>query len=161
MRDLVMDYLSDNLSRRGFLKQVTAAGFSAVAAHEILRSLRPLTARAAEPGTDTTGYKTVEGTGGDILVEQWAAAGVEFVTIGNSSHLRPVYDAFLDRTDIHPILHVQPACKLRISCRHPLRFKHTNPCRQVTRNSRVGRSRATRASRPSPLNFNPPLRWLP
>ncbi len=74
MRNLVMDYLNDNLSRRDFLRQVTAAGFSAVAAHEILRSLKPITAHAAEPETDTTGYRTVEGTGGDILVEQWAPA---------------------------------------------------------------------------------------
>lgn len=115
MRNLVMDYLNDNLSRRDFLRQVTAAGFSAVAAHEILRSLKPITAHAAEPETDTTGYRTVEGTGGDILVEQWAAAGIEFVTIGNSSHLRPVYDAFLDRTDIHPILTVEEGVAVAIA----------------------------------------------
>lgn len=108
MRELVTEFLNHNLSRRGFLRKMVAAGFSTVAAESVLESLNPFVVAGAPLRTDgTTGYKTVKGTGADVLVEQWAAAGTEFVIIGNSSHLRTVYDAFIDRTDIHPILSVE------------------------------------------------------
>ena len=54
MRELVMSYLSNKLSRRGFIKKMSAAGFSAVAANEILRSLNPLTISATD-GLVSTG----------------------------------------------------------------------------------------------------------
>lgn len=108
MRELVMNYLKDGLSRRGFIKKMTGAGFSIVAARAVLESLSPLTASGAdlsivEPG----GYKTMKGTGGEILVEQLRAADVKFVVAGNSSHLRDLYDGFVDRNDIHLIMAVE------------------------------------------------------
>ena len=51
MRDLVMRFLNDGLSRRGFLKKMAAAGFSTVAAKAVLESLSPLTAVGAELAT--------------------------------------------------------------------------------------------------------------
>lgn len=107
MRDLVISYLSKNLSRRGFLRKMTAAGFSAVAAKSVLESLNQLDAKASGPASSTDDFKTVRGTGGDILVEQLRAAGVEFIVAGNSSHLRSVYDALLDRNDIQLIMSVE------------------------------------------------------
>lgn len=109
MRELVMGYLNNDLSRRGFLKQMTAAGFSTVAAREMLQSLGPITTAATnEPAAAlVTGSKTMQGTGGEVLVEQWRAAGVEFLVVGNSSHLRNVYDALVDHTEMHLILAVE------------------------------------------------------
>lgn len=108
MRELVMSYLRDDLSRRGFIKKMTGAGFSAVAASAVLESLSPLTASGAELAVVEPGeYKTIKGTGGEILVEQLRAAEVKFVVAGNSSHLRDFYDGFVDRNDIHLIMAVE------------------------------------------------------
>ncbi len=108
MRELVMRYLNNGLSRRGFLRQMVAAGFSTLAAKEMLESLTPIQqARTSEASGNFSGYKTVQGTGGEILVEQWMAAGVQFLVVGNSSHLRNVYDALVDRSGIHLILAVE------------------------------------------------------
>jgi len=107
MRDLVMSYLSNNLSRRGFLRKMAASGFSAVAARSALESLSQLDASAAGPPGAADDLKTVRGTGGEILVEQLRAAGVQFIVAGNSSHLRSVYDALVDRQDIQLIMTVE------------------------------------------------------
>jgi acetolactate synthase I/II/III large subunit len=107
MRDLVISYLSKSLSRRGFLRRMTAAGFSAVAAKSVLESLNQLDASASGPASSADDFKTVRGTGGEILVEQLRAAGVEFIVSGNSSHLRGVYDALVGRQDIQLIMAVE------------------------------------------------------
>jgi benzoylformate decarboxylase len=108
MRELVMRYLNNGLSRRGFLKQMVSAGFSTLAAKAMLDSLNPLVAAEVEQSGDASaGDRTIQGTGGDILVEQWAAAGAEFVVVGNSSHSRNVYDALLDHPRLRLILAVE------------------------------------------------------
>ncbi len=108
MRDLVMQFLDHNLSRRGFLRKMTAAGFSVMAARSMLDSLNSLAAApAAHSAGSPAGFKVVRGTGGELLVEQLSAAGVEFIVIGNSSHLRNVYDAVVDRPSVHLILAVE------------------------------------------------------
>jgi benzoylformate decarboxylase len=115
MRELVTDYLNHNLTRRGFLKKMAAAGFSTVAAKNVLESLGPLIATAAPLGADAAGYKAVRGTGGEVFVEQLGAAGVEFLVIGNSSHLRNIYDAMIDRPWTHPILAVEEGVAVAIA----------------------------------------------
>ncbi|HSE97848.1 MAG TPA: thiamine pyrophosphate-binding protein, partial [Blastocatellia bacterium] len=107
MRDLVMSYLSKNLSRRGFLRKMTASGFSAVAAKSVLESLNRLDSTASASSAPADDFKVVRGTGGEILVEQLRAAGVEFIVAGNSSHLRGVYDALVDRKDMQLIMTVE------------------------------------------------------
>ncbi len=108
MRELVARYLHNGLSRRGFLRQMTAAGFSTVAAQSVLESLNPLTVAGAvnAPGA-TDGAKTMRATGGEAFIEQLAAAGVEFLVAGNSSHLRNVFDAMIDRPDMHLLMTVE------------------------------------------------------
>jgi len=108
MRELVMRYLNNGLSRRGFLKQMAAAGFSTVAATSVLESLSPFTAEGATLSAEgANGVKTMTGTGGEVLVEQWCAAGAEFCVVGNSSHSRGVYDALVDHPRMHLILSVE------------------------------------------------------
>ncbi|HET9532681.1 MAG TPA: hypothetical protein VFQ92_20170, partial [Blastocatellia bacterium] len=82
MQDLVMGYLSNNLSRRSFFRKMTAAGFTTVAVKEVLNSLSPITAAAESSAQEMDGYKTVQGTGGELLVEQLGAAGTKFLFIG-------------------------------------------------------------------------------
>src|ERR1043166_1107550 len=67
MRDLVMRYLSRDLTRRSFIKAMAAAGFTLTAAESVLNSLTPLAeAQTVAPEA----VKIVEGTGGEVLVQQ-------------------------------------------------------------------------------------------
>ncbi len=110
MRELLMQYLNNGLSRREFIKKMTAAGFSTVAAQNVLGSLSPLTASGA-----SSDYKIMRGNGAELLVEQWDAAGVEFLICGNSSHLRNIFDALIDHPRIHPILTVEEGIAVAIA----------------------------------------------
>lgn len=111
MRDLVYGYLNRDLSRRGFIRKMTAAGFTAAAAREVLGSLASV--EAAQNGAE--GAKVVQGTGGELLVEQLIAAGVENVVVSNSSHLRNVLDAMVDHPKIRPILAVEEGVGVAIA----------------------------------------------
>jgi len=110
MRDLVYRYLNRDLTRRGFIRKMTAAGFTAVAASEVLSSLGPVAAEDVAPGA-----KAMQGTGGELLVEQLVAAGVEFLVVSNSSHLRNVLDAMVDHPRIRPILAVEEGVGVAIA----------------------------------------------
>ncbi len=107
MRELVFRYLNRDLTRRGFIKKMTAAGFTTVAANDVLASLNPIAAEAAGYADGTSGVKMVQGTGAELLIEQLEAAGVQFLIISNSSHLRNVLDALVDHPRVHPILAVE------------------------------------------------------
>lgn len=111
MRDLVHRYLNRDLTRRGFIRKMTAAGFTAVAAKEVLSSLN--TVEAVQNGPE--GAKVVQGTGGELLVEQLVAAGVENLVVSNSSHLRNVLDAMVDHPRIRPILAVEEGVGVAIA----------------------------------------------
>ena len=83
MRELVAQYLSNSISRRTFLKRLTAAGVSTIAARSVLESLVPAAhAQAAEGGgAAIEGFKMVEGTGGECFAEQLIASGVKLSLI--------------------------------------------------------------------------------
>lgn len=105
MRELVNEYLNRRLSRRRFISRMANWGFSVAAATSILDSLTPLVnaeasgsaSAAAPPAT------IIEGTGGELLVEQLRAAGVRFIFNTNSSGTYPVFDALVDRPDVQVI----------------------------------------------------------
>jgi benzoylformate decarboxylase len=99
MRALVHRYLSRRLSRRGFFERVVGSGFSAAAAASILDSLEPLAQAQDAPPTGPL----VTGTGGELLVHQLRAAGVEFVFNCNGSGSAAIFDALVGREDIHVI----------------------------------------------------------
>ena len=75
MRELVARYLSHSISRRAFLKGMTGAGVSLVAAKEILESLVPVAHAQAQGAIE--GVKVVEGSGGLCFAEQLIASGVK------------------------------------------------------------------------------------
>lgn len=92
MRELVREYLSGSTSRRGFIRQSMAAGFSLAAARSAAAALAPLQASGAAPLT-----RPVVGTGGELLAEQLLAAGTRFIFVCNSSGMGPLCDAVVDR----------------------------------------------------------------
>jgi thiamine pyrophosphate-dependent acetolactate synthase large subunit-like protein len=101
VRELVDDYLNRRVSRRGFAKHMAGWGFSVAAVGSILDSLGALVdvEAAAEAAERDAGV--VEGTA--LLVAQLRAAGVQFVFNCNGSGSSPVFDALVDRTDVHVI----------------------------------------------------------
>src|SRR5882672_847808 len=101
MRELVARYLSRNVSRRGFLKGMTAAGISLAAAESILDALVPL----AQAATVATGpVKAFQGTGGAAFAEQLIASGVKYVFGNSASEDAQFYEALVDRPQLKYIL---------------------------------------------------------
>lgn len=104
VRELVDEYLSRRLSRRAFARRMAGWGFSLAGVASILDSLAPLVERdaSAEAAASAT-PNTVRGTGGELLVEQLRAAGVRFLFNCNSSGSAAIFDALVDRPDVHVI----------------------------------------------------------
>ncbi|HJQ83264.1 MAG TPA: thiamine pyrophosphate-binding protein [Candidatus Binatia bacterium] len=116
MRDLVDRYLGKRLSRRGFMRGLARFGFSVAAVGSILESLDPLIAEAA----DQPAGRIVTGTGAELLVEQLRAAGVRFVFNCNSSGTYPIFDALVDRPDMHVIQVLHEGLMIAIAQGHAL-----------------------------------------
>src|SRR5262245_60538580 len=101
MRELVMRYLSRDLSRRAFLNNMAAPGFRRAAAKYVLRSLTP-PAEALTVAAEA--IRIVEGTGGELLVQQLIAAGTKYFCYCNSSPAAPILDALVDTPEIKIII---------------------------------------------------------
>ena len=100
MRELVAQYLSHSLSRRGFMRGLTKAGLTATAAQSVLASVTsvsygqsagpapapaaPAAGTAAAPAAAVAGVKPFQGAGGACFAEQLIACGVKYV-FGNSA----------------------------------------------------------------------------
>jgi len=104
MRELVARYLSRNISRRGFLKGLTAAGVSLAAAESILDSLVPLAQAQGTTRVAPEAIKMVEGTGGECFAEQLIASGVKYVFGNSASEDAQFYEALVDRPQLKYIL---------------------------------------------------------
>ena len=94
MRELARKYLQGQLSRRDFVRMTTAAGFTVAAARSAAGSLESVARTRAAATT------TFQGTGGELLAEQFRAAGVHFIFVCNSSGMGPLCDAVVDRSDL-------------------------------------------------------------
>lgn len=143
MRDLVDRYLGRAVSRRDFVRRLTEWGFSAAAVASIVDSLAPLReAHAADgavaaPVATTAGgtatappvacerdgdgdHEIVAGTGAALLVAQLHAAGIRLVFNCNASGTYPIFDALLDRPDMHVIAVPQEGQMVAIAEGHAL-----------------------------------------
>ena len=109
MRDLIKKYLERGVSRRRFLSGLGAAGISSIAATSMARSLAPFQARAAEAATEgmPSWMRSMRGTGGELLVAQLRAAGIQHIFLNPSSGGAPIFDALVDAPDLHPIKALQ------------------------------------------------------
>jgi benzoylformate decarboxylase len=94
MREVVQQYLGQGLSRRGFLKSMTALGFSATAAEAVLQPLEA--SEQAGRGIQVPGAIDIVGTGGELVLAQAKAAGAEYMFCNPGSFESGFYDAFPD-----------------------------------------------------------------
>ena len=104
MQRFFAEYLTRKMSRREVLRRMSAVGFSFAAAETIVGSLEPFVEAQNTGVQEAAGpSRTVEGTGGELLVEQLRAAGSKFIFNCNSSGTYGIFDALMDRTDMHVI----------------------------------------------------------
>ena len=100
MRQLLHNYFEGRLSRRGFLRQLAATGFTAAAARSIVDA-----ADGEVPAArDDHQPNVVTGTGGELLVEQVQAAGTQFVFTNPGSFEVGFFDALTDRSNLQVIV---------------------------------------------------------
>ena len=70
MRELVAQYLSKSISRRGFVNRLAKMGVSLAAAQSVLQSLTPLVhGQTRSGGAPSEGVRIFEGTGGEAFAE--------------------------------------------------------------------------------------------
>jgi benzoylformate decarboxylase len=101
MKDVIARYLDHRLSRRSFMKGLVASGLSLAAAESVFKSFAPL---AEAQALDPTYVRTVEGTAGDLLIEQLKSWGVKYIFGGSSSPDGAIYEALVDRPEVTFIL---------------------------------------------------------
>ncbi len=99
MRHLIASYLNRDLSRRGLFETLAGLGFTAAAAQSLVNTL--------EASESAQGAFKVSGTGGEIVVAQMKAAGVEYLFTNPGSFEVGFFDAFLgqDHTQLIMGLH--------------------------------------------------------
>ena len=101
MRELIGSYLTRDLSRRGLLESLVGLGFTAAAAESLIR---PLDAAEAVGAADGAGFDKVSGTGGEAVVAQMKAAGVEYLFTNPGSFEVGLFDAFLGQPGMQLIV---------------------------------------------------------
>src|SRR5262245_61068432 len=123
MRELVAQYLSHSISRRGFVGGLTKAGLTAGAAQSVLTAVASVSyAQGAGPQPSPTpappaaavpaapaaaavaGVKPFQGTGGACFAEQLIACGVKYVFGNSASEDAQFYEALVDRPQLKYIL---------------------------------------------------------
>jgi thiamine pyrophosphate-dependent acetolactate synthase large subunit-like protein len=126
MRELVAQYLSKGISRRGFVGGLTKAGLTATAAQSVLSAVTTVSyaqgagpqptpapaapAAAAAPATAApaaaavAGVKPFQGPGGACFAEQLIACGGKYVFGNSASEDAQFYEALVDRPQLKYIL---------------------------------------------------------
>jgi benzoylformate decarboxylase len=101
MRELVTRFLNHGISRREFVRNLSALGFTASATAAILE---PLEAMELSAGDLSAARETsVTGTGGELFVAQARAAGVEYLFTNPGSFEVGFFDAVVDHPQIQLI----------------------------------------------------------
>ena len=104
MRSIITGYFNNTISRRGFVKNMLASGFTLKSADSIIKSLENL---KEENILNESEYRTVTGTGGDLLVQQIKDAGVKYVFTNTGSYEVGFFDALVKEPNIQLILGLQ------------------------------------------------------
>lgn len=102
MRELVHRYFSNQLTRRGLARGLAQLGFAASAAKTLLADFD---AAGPTPARSGSALSTVaEGSGGDVVVAQTKAAGVEYVFTNPGSFEVGFFDALVDTPGLQVIM---------------------------------------------------------
>ncbi|MFC1563553.1 thiamine pyrophosphate-binding protein [candidate division KSB1 bacterium] len=101
MRSLMSEYLNNSTSRRGFIKCMLASGFTLESADSVIRSMGTL---KDEDSLSKSEYRTVTGSGGDLLIQQIKDAGVKYVFTNTGSYEVGLFDALLKEPELQLIL---------------------------------------------------------
>jgi benzoylformate decarboxylase len=116
MRELVVKYLSKDISRRSFVTGLTQAGLTMTAAQSVLSSVSTVSQAqvAPTPAAPAAGgrvaaavagpVKAFEGSGGAAFAEQLIASGVKYVFGNSASEDAQFYEALVDRPQLKYIL---------------------------------------------------------
>ena len=101
MRTIIARYLDKTVSRRGFIKNMMASGFSLASANSVLKSLE---GTRENDSFEAIKYRNVEGTGGDLLIQQVKDAGVKYLFTNTGSFEVGFFDALIKNPEIQLIL---------------------------------------------------------
>ena len=105
MRELVAQYMSKTLSRRGFVNRLVKTGVTLAAAQSVAQSLTPMVyGETGEPDVTPEDVRIFEGTGGEAFAEQLIASGVKYVFGNSASSDAYFYEALVDRPELTYIL---------------------------------------------------------
>jgi thiamine pyrophosphate-dependent acetolactate synthase large subunit-like protein len=92
INEILGQFLNQGLSRRDFMKALGALGISAAGISSLLK-----VAEAVEMGVAPMNARSFTGTGGQLIVEQMKAAGVNYLFTNPGSFEAGFFDAFLDQ----------------------------------------------------------------
>ncbi|RKY87115.1 hypothetical protein DRQ09_04980 [candidate division KSB1 bacterium] len=101
MRSLIIDYLNNSVSRRGFIRRMLSSGFTIASTISVMESLKNL---KEESYSYVDQYRTVTGTGGDLLVQQIKEAGVKYIFTNTGSYEVGFFDSLVKEPDLQLIL---------------------------------------------------------
>ena len=101
MRELVSRFLNNGISRRDFMRNLAALGLTATAVATVLETLDRMEYPAGK--NLTAPEVVVSGTGGELLVAQARAAGVDYLFTNPGSFEVGLFDAVVDDKQIHLI----------------------------------------------------------
>ena len=99
MKEQVTEFLNGQLSRREFVRALTAMGLSTVAIQSVVESTT-----AVQAGKAGAAGRKATGTGGSLMVEQMKSAGVRYLFTNPGSFEVGLFDAFLGRPDMQLIV---------------------------------------------------------
>jgi benzoylformate decarboxylase len=104
MRELVQRYFDQGLSRRGFARGLAQLGFTASAAKAMIADLDAADAPPATPVATPNAAAVATGTGGDLVVAQAKAAGVDYVFTNPGSFEVGFFDSLLETPGMQLIM---------------------------------------------------------
>lgn len=101
MRSIITGYLNNTISRRGFIKNMMASGFTIASTNSVMKSLESLKEGDSFSKAE---YRTVVGSGGDLLVQQIKEAGIKYVFTNTGSFEVGFFDALVKEPELQLIL---------------------------------------------------------
>jgi thiamine pyrophosphate-dependent acetolactate synthase large subunit-like protein len=103
MRTLVRQYLDNEISRRGFLGQLSALGVSVASAQALLASLTVAEA-ADSPEEGASSSRIAQGNGSDLLFDSLLEADVKYIFHGCGGGINRFFDSIVTRPKIQNFL---------------------------------------------------------